>query len=92
MIKKVLVIFGVLAISIISSYSYIHIKLDLTKDAVEDYLVNEKGINKKDIKVSKPVYDWIKVKGDKKWFVCIEIHGDEGTYYYYEDHKKIISS
>ncbi|MEE6451335.1 hypothetical protein RAH41_12250 [Gottfriedia acidiceleris] len=87
MIKKLIVIFGVLVFLMIGSYSYIRIKLDSTKEAVEDYLVNEKGINKKDIEVSKPVYDWIKVKGEKKWFVCIEIHGEEGTYYYYKDHK-----
>ncbi|MEH7451040.1 hypothetical protein [Gottfriedia acidiceleris] len=88
MIKKILVIIGVIAFEMISSYLYINIKLDLTKDAVEDYLVTEKGVAKKDIKVSKPVYDWIKAKRDKKWFVCIEILGDEGTYYYYKDHKK----
>lgn len=88
MIKKILVIFGITVLVIFGSYLYIHIKLDLTKDAVEDYLVSKKGISRKDIKVSKPVYDWIKVKGDKKWFVCIEIYGDEGTYYYYRDHKK----
>ncbi|MES9684114.1 hypothetical protein ABWK22_14535, partial [Gottfriedia acidiceleris] len=63
------------------SYLYIHIKLDLTKEAVEDYLVTKKGINKKDIKMSKPVYEWIKAKGDKRWFVCIEILGNDGTYY-----------
>ncbi|MFD4703780.1 hypothetical protein ACFWM3_02820 [Gottfriedia sp. NPDC058432] len=86
--KKIVVIFVVIAFEVISSYLYINIKLDLTKDTVEDYLVTEKGVAKKDIKVSKPVYDWIKAKGDKKWFVCVEIMGDQGTYYYYKDHQK----
>ena len=57
MIKKILIIFGIITFGTISSYLYIHIKLDLTKEAVEDYLVTKKGINKKDIKMSKPVYE-----------------------------------
>lgn len=86
--KKIMIPLLIATVFIITSYTYVKIKLHLTKNAVEEYLIKEKGIKKQEIEELHPVFDWIKSSGDRKWSVRVKIKGDNEYYGYYKDRKK----
>ncbi|MFF3024551.1 hypothetical protein ACFVRR_18170 [Gottfriedia sp. NPDC057948] len=85
--KKIMIPLLIATVLIITSYTYVKIKLHLTKNAVEEYLIKEKGIKKQEIEELHPVFDWIKSSGDRKWSVRVKIKGDNEYYGYYIDSK-----
>ena len=87
-IKKIIIPLLIATVLIITSYTYVKIKLHLTKNAVEEYLIKEKGIKKQEIEELHPVFDWIKSSGDRKWSVRVKIKGDNEYYGYCKDSKK----
>ncbi|MEH7455080.1 plasmid partition family protein [Gottfriedia acidiceleris] len=87
--KMIMIPLLIATVIIITSYTYVKIKLHLTKNAVEEYLIKEKGIKKQAIEELHPVFDWIKSSGDRKWSVRVKIKGDNEYYGYYKDSKKI---
>ncbi|MEE6453125.1 hypothetical protein RAH41_21455 [Gottfriedia acidiceleris] len=86
--KKIMNPLLIASVLIITSYTYVKIKLHFTKNAVEEYLIKEKGLKKQEIEELHPVFDWIKSSGDLKWSVRVKIKGDNKYYGYYKDRKK----
>ncbi|XRG76989.1 hypothetical protein V5E38_14135 [Rossellomorea sp. GAMAL-10_SWC] len=86
--KKIMIPLLIATVLIITSYTYVKVKLHLTKNAVEEYLIKEKSIKKQEIEELHPVFDWIKSSGDRKWSVRVKIKGDNDYYGYYKDSKK----
>lgn len=84
--KKFLRIILVLAIVVAGIFGYVSYKKYSSKVAVENYLIHEKHIDKKDIEKLEPFID--NLQGDKKWMVYVKLKGDEKKYYYYKDTKK----
>ena len=84
--KKYMIIFLILLLGIGSVYGYVSFKKNYVKNAVEEYLVNEKNIDRKHIeKIDSFLAN---LEGDKKWLVYVKIKGDNKRYYYYKDQKK----
>jgi len=84
--KKIIIMTLSLVIGIGSVSGYINYKKYSSKVTVENYLIHEKNIDKKDIEKVEPFID--NLQGDKKWMVYVKLKGDEKKYYYYKDTKK----
>lgn len=84
--KKYVIMFLVLVLGICSVYSYVAYKKASTKNAVEEYLVNDKNIERDNIEEIEPFL--ANLEGDKNWLVYVKIKGDDKKYYYYKDRKK----
>lgn len=83
--KYIIFIILILLIGIGSVVGYINYKQYYVKKAVEDYLIDEQNIDKKNIEKLDPFI--ANLKGDKNWLVYVKIKEDEKKYYYYRDSK-----
>lgn len=83
--KKIIIMTLSLVIGIGSVSGYINYKKYSSKIAVENYLTDEKHIDKKDVKKVEPFV--ANLQGDKKWLVYVRLNGDAKKYYYCKDSK-----
>lgn len=75
-------------IIIIVIWGYIQFKKNYARNAVYEYLIEEKHIPEGNIKFADPFI--ANLRGSKNWMVAVGLKGDEKVYYYYKDKNKII--
>jgi hypothetical protein len=84
--KKTIIIFFIILSIITGLYLYVGIKKESVAKDVEEYLIEEKGLETGDIIDLEPFI--ANLSGDKNILVYVKLKNDDKKYYYYKDKSK----
>ncbi|GEM_PF-1759514 len=87
-LKKTVIVLLILFVLVGGVFSYISFKKNSLENAVIEYLVKEKNIDRDDIVFSEPFFS--NLKGSKCFMVGIKLKNDNKTYVYYKEDGEII--